>query len=218
MESEWVYYSRIFMEDEKSEVVTSLEYPDGIDRSRFSKDDIRRQTKLFWYAFEGKKFAPNYDAYPNCEGVVGWINPSPDARDGDKVYIVLSRRELCEYSDCDCETGARDLYDGRANTLKLLKYGKKSGVRFPALEQICFWFDERVIQGEIFIPAREQLMRTYKNEDMINKALLNIGGRFFMGSKSSSEIDKARAWAVGWGGCFYGYKLNLSTFNFFLAY
>ena len=55
----------------------------------FPADDVRSKALLYDYAFEGGKFSSDKDAYPNCQGVVGWINPDPNAPEGDRVYVIL---------------------------------------------------------------------------------------------------------------------------------
>ena len=214
------YYLRVFMENEKSKVVTSLEYSDSIDRSQFSKDDIRRQTKLFWYAFEGGKFSPNHDAYPNCQGVVGWINPYPTARDGCKVYVVLPEQKQVPYASKHCYVGAISSDSGRGNTRKLIEYGKEYGVKFSAAEYAYNYTKNGVKEGEAFLPAQEQLKNVIYNCAGIRKALRLIGGTFEGWLWSSSEEGTGYAWTVDsiGGDVVEGYKSNALSVSCFLAY
>ena len=162
----------------------------------FPADDVRSRTQLFWYAFEGKKFSPNHDAYPNCQGVVGWINPNPNAPDGDKIYVVLPEQQTLQYFTKFVETGTNDLYDGRANTLKLIKYGKKHNVNFPPAEFAFNYTENGVKKGEAFWPARKQLERVAENCYDIRKSLKLIGGTFEGWLWSSSERSGIYAWGV----------------------
>ena len=162
----------------------------------FPADDIRSRTKLFWYAFEGGKFSPDSEAYPNCQGVVGWINPDLNASEGDKIYVVLPEQKTLVYSYENVETGADNLYDGKANTQKLIEYGRKHLVSFPAAEYAYNYCKNGVKQGEAFLPAGEQLERVVGNRDDIRKSLKLIGGTFEDYLWSSSEGSNCLAWGV----------------------
>ena len=163
---------------------------------KFPESDIRSQTNLFWYAFEGGKFSPDSKAYPNCQGVVGWINPDPDAPEGNKIYVVLPEQQYLQYSTRYCLTGADDLYDGRANTKKLIEYGKKHDVCFPAAELAFNYCENGVKQGEAFLPAIGQLSLVARNCVGVRKALKLIGGTFEGWLWPSSELSDGGAWCV----------------------
>lgn len=162
----------------------------------FPADDIRSKAFLYDYAFEGGKFSTDPNAYPNCQGVVGWINPDPNAPDGDKIYVVLPEQQSLQYSTKFVETGANDLYDGRANTLNLIEYGKKHNVNFPPAEFAFNYCKNGVKKGEAFWPAREQLKRVCANCDCIREALRLIAGTFNGWLWSSSEYSSIDAWHV----------------------
>ena len=187
---------------------------------KFPADDIRSQTKLFWYAFEGKKFSPDPKAYPNCQGVVGWINPDPDAPEGERIYVVLPEQQYLQYSTRYCLTGADDLYDGRANTKKLIEYGKKHDVCFPAAELAFNYCENGVKQGEAFLPARDQLSLVARNCVGVRKALKLIGGTFKGWLWSSSEESSNYAWYVGSSNDSVSNfnKNNILSVSCFLAY
>ena len=169
----------------KTEVNSSEEL--SIVNPGFPADDVRSQTKLHWYAFEGGKFSSDPKAYPNCQGVVGWINPDPNTPEGNRIYIVLPYQHRLKYSNYFCKTDVKNTYGGRANTKKLLEYGKKHGVDFPAAEYAYNYCANGVKQGEAFWPAREQLRRIIKNVEGLRKALKLIGGTFEGCLWSSSE-------------------------------
>ena len=177
----------------------------SIVNSKFLADDIRSRTKLFWYAFEGGKFSPDSKAYPNCQGVVGWINPDPHAPEGERIYVVLSEQQELQYSSKYCDTIVKDLYDGKANTRKLLEYGKKYDIEFPAAEYAFNYCKNGVKQGEAFLPARKQLERVVKNCYDIRKSLKLIGGTFEGWVWSSSEYYRNYAWFG------HSYNGNMST-------
>ena len=187
----------------------------------FPADDVRSKALLYDYAFEGGKFSRNKDAYPNCQGVVGWINPDPKAREGDRVYVVLSEQQNLQYSNKDnCEVGADDLYDGRFNTQKLIEYSKGRNFKFPAAMYAYCYVKNGVKKGEAFLPAKKQLERVVENCDGVKKALKLIGGTFEGWLWSSSEYDDSNAWYVGSfdGDMIYLNKTNTISVSCFLAY
>ena len=123
-----------------------------------SDNDIRWTVELLDYAFEGGKFSPNPNAYPNCQGVVVWINPDSSAPVGDRVYVLLFGHERLCYSDEYYGHGAdTDADDGRANTKKLIEYGKEHNIRFPAAEYAYNYCKNGVKRGDAFLPAINQL-------------------------------------------------------------
>jgi len=89
----------------------------------FPTDDIRSKVLLFDYAFEGGKFASTSDAYPNCLGIVGWINPDPNAPEGDRIYVLLLKTRYFSYVEGYYLTEVNYLSDGR-DTLQFIDYGK----------------------------------------------------------------------------------------------
>ena len=184
----------------------------------FPANDVRSKALLYDYAFEGGKFSSDKDAYPNCQGVVGWINPDINAPEGDRVYIVLfDKTELhhqCEegvttapYCCRDipstfCETGINDFYDGRTNTKRWLEYGKQHDIKFEAAEYAFDYCKNGVKQGEAFIPAREQLMRVFVDVYPIlctlnwNDILVSIDDGYTVYLMSSSEYNDKVLYAI----------------------
>ena len=193
----WLAQKKVYVKSSKQECKTENVNQAVLSINQdFPSEDIRSRTKLHWYAFEGKKFAPNHDAYPNCQGVVGWINPDPNAPEGDRVYIVLPEQIRLKYSQKYHITGAEDLYDGRANTKRLLEYGKQHNVEFPAAELAYNYRKNGVKQGEAFLPAREQLVRVCEHLEELRKSLKKINGKFAGWLWSSSEHGNNNAWLV----------------------
>ena len=186
----------------------------------FPADDIRSQTKLFWYAFEGGKFSPDPEAYPNCQGVVGWINSAPNAPEGKRIYVVLPEQDNLRYSNEYCVTRVTDLYDGRANTKKLIDYGRDYDVRFPAAEYAFNYCKNGIKQGEAFLPAKKQLERVVKNCNGVKKALKLIGGTFKGWLWASSEYSSGYAMGVHslYGSTYTDDKGNTNLVSCFLAY
>ena len=188
--------------------------------SIFSADDIRSRTKLFWYAFEGEKFSRDPKAYPNCQGVVGWINPDPNAPEGERIYVVLPEQQKLPYASKLCYVGAIDLYNCRGNTLKLIEYGKKHNVKFPAAEFAFNYCNNGVKQGEAFLPARDQLSLVVENCVGVRRALKLIRGTFEDWLWSSSETSDGYAWGVNsnYDRVYYDSKNNVNSVSCFLAY
>ena len=75
------------------------------------------------------------------------------------------------WSDKDCETNIKDEYDGKGNTEKLIAYGKKHKINFPAAEWCAQYSKNGVNPGEGFMPASEQLKRIVANREIVNPAL-----------------------------------------------
>ena len=163
-----------------------------------------------YYAFEGGKFSKDPNAYPNCQGVVAWINPNPNAPIGERGLIITPDEVTLEWVDEDCEAGICDEEDGQANTRKLIAYGKEHGISFPAAKWCYAYSKNAVTPGEGFLPAKNQLKRIVANRDIINSALKRIGGVILDGwIWSSSEYSYGNAWNVlAYGGVYGGSKGN----------
>ena len=156
--------------------------------------------KVGWYAFAGGKFSPAPDAYANCQGVVGWVNPDKSAPIGQRGLIITPDEVKKAWSSVNCETNIKDEYDGKGNTEKLIAYGKAHGISFPAAEWCVRYSKNGVRPGEGFMPSKEQLKRIVANWELVNPALQKIDGIILDGwIWSSSEDDYAYAWVVNAG-------------------
>lgn len=151
--------------------------------------DIRSQVHLLDYAFEGGKFSPNPRAYPNCQGVVGYINPYADAHDGNKIFVVLPEQDMFAFAEGPCEVNTSRIRSGREATLKLIEYGKKFNLAFPAAEYAFNYCKNGIKQGEAFLPSITELNNVCSNADGVRKALERIGGSFEGGLWSSTEAE-----------------------------
>ena len=162
-----------------------------------TNDSVFPEVQIGWYAFAGGKFSPDPDAYPNCQGVVGWVNPDKSAPQGQRGLIVTPDEVQKAWSDKDCETNIKDEYDGKGNTEKLIAYGKKHKIKFPAAEWCAQYSKNGVKPGEGFLPAIKQLERIVVNREIVNPALKRINGVELYGwIWSSSEGNLSRAWFV----------------------
>ena len=147
-----------------------------VEKSAIEVKTFFPEVKVGWYAFAGGKFSPDPDSYPNCQGVVGWVNPDKSAPQGQRGLIVTPDEVEKAWSDKHCETNIKDEYDGKGNTEKLIAYGKKHKIKFPAAEWCNAYCKNGVKPREGFMPAKEQLERIVANREIVNPALQKIGG------------------------------------------
>lgn len=151
-----------------------------------AEDDCPKY-KVGWFAFEGEKYSPNPKAYPNCQGVVSWVNPDKDAPVGKKALILLPETFYSIWG-CWKMVDATSLDDGRLNTQKILRYARENKLNFPAAEWCASYCKNGISQGEVFWPAVNQLEAFAKNIKIINQAMEQIGGKELYGiCLSSSE-------------------------------
>ena len=184
-----------------------------VEKSAIEVKTFFSEVKVGWYAFAGGKFSPNPNAYANCQGVVGWVNPDKSAPMGQRGLIVTPDEVKKAWSDKHCETNIKDEYDGKGNTEKLIAYGKAHDISFPAAEWCAQYSKNGVKPGEGFMPASEQLKLIVANRKIVNPALQKIGGIILDGwIWSSSEYTNNTAWSVhahsgcvGWHYKSYGY-------------
>ena len=168
-----------------------------VEKSAIEVKTFFSEVKVGWYAFAGGKFSPDPDSYPNCQGVVGWVNPDKNAPQGQRGLIVTLDEVKKAWSDKHCETNIKDEYDGKGNTEKLIVYGKAHGISFPAAEWCAQYSQNGVRPGEGFMPASEQLKRIVANREIINPAMQKIDGVELGGwIWSSSKYSYNYAWTV----------------------
>ena len=186
-----------------------------VEKSAIEVETFFSEVKVGWYAFAGGKFSPVSDTYPNCQGVVGWVNPDKSAPQGQRGLIVTPDEVKKAWSDKDCETNIKDEYDGKGNTEKLIAYGKKHKINFPAAEWCAQYSKNGVRPGEGFMPSKEQLERIVANRKIVNPALQGIGGIILDGWYwSSSEYSYGTAWLVyAYDGSVYG---NSKYYNLYV--
>ena len=166
----------------------------------FGEDDIRSRVDIGWYAFAGGHFSPNKDAYPNCQGVIGIINDDPTAKEGNRVKVVLRHQKELKWCEKIIYTGVIDVNNGKENTRRLLEFGKKKGIKFPAMAFAQDYAFDGVKAGEAYVPARDELKELSKNFKVIDDALNQIGSSFDDWYWSSSELTNFFAWSVRSGG------------------
>ena len=155
-----------------------------------TNDSAVPEIQVGWYAFAGGKFSPDPNAYPNCQGVVCWVNPDKSAPQGQRGLVITPDEVEMMWSDKDCETNIKDEYDGKGNTKELIAYGKAHDIAFPAAEWCAQYSKNGVRPGEGFMPASEQLKRIVANREIVNPALQKINGVELSGwIWSSSEYD-----------------------------
>ena len=170
------------------------EYP--IINPEFDEDDIRSRIKIGWYAFAGGLFSPDKSAFPNCQGVIGIINDDPKAKEGNRVKVVLRHQKELKWCKKKIYTEVTDGNNGRENTRRLLEFGKKKGICFPAMEFAHDYNYDGVKVGTAYVPAMHELKKLSKNYEVIKKALEQIGSSFDDWYWSSSEFTIDRALGV----------------------
>ncbi len=119
----------------------------------FPTDDIRSKVLLFDYAFEGGKFASTSDAYPNCLGIVGWINPDPNAPIGDRLYVLLLEVRYFPYVDGYYLAEENYLSDG-CDTMKFIDSGK-SFILERSFKDVHYKYDKHGLD------QREKMMKRF---------------------------------------------------------
>ena len=155
------------------------------------------EIKVGWYAFEGGNFSPNPNAYPNCQGVVAYLSPDPYAPIGQRGLILTPDEIQLPWADEYCETESNDYEDGKSNTAKLIAYGKKNYIDFPAAEWCYSYSKNGVKPGEGFLPAKGQLRSIVTHQNTINPALEKIGGVILRGwILSSTEHLSDSVWGM----------------------
>lgn len=157
--------------------------------------DIRTKTKLYWYYFANGKFSADANAYKGCLGVVGWINPHPNAPDGNKIYIVLRKQVSKEFSQTDSDIKASDEYDGYNNTQLILNHAQEQKISFPAVTH-CNDMFQLNNERHSFLPAKEQAICLARNGLGIKKALSKIGSNFDGWMWTSSIFVPNNIWVV----------------------
>ena len=170
--------------------------------SKSRKPEICDSVNVGWYAFEGGKFSPNPDAYPNLQGVVAWCNPNLDAPKGQRGLIITPEQQSLLWGERYCKTGIGGKEDGSVNTKEILAYGHAHKIKFPAAEWCANYSKHGIKPGEGFLPAEEQLLMIAANSKVINVALRKIRGATLEGCCwSASEHGYGSAWFV-----YIGYK------------
>ena len=158
---------------------------------------METEVKVGWFAFAGGNFSPYPNAYPNCQGVVAWVNSDPNAPEGERGLIVTPDEVESPWTCAECYTGVTNDEDGKQNTRLLLDYGRKHGLRFQAAEFCNLYCRNGVKQGEAFLPAKNQLQKIVENVKIVNRSLSLIAGIMLGGwTWSSSEYDDGDAWGI----------------------
>ena len=153
--------------------------------------------KVGWYAFECGKFSENPKAYPNCQGVVAYLNSDPNAPTGQRGLILTPDEELYPYADGYYCAGSVDENDGKFNTIKMLLYNRNCNTVFCSAVWCSAHPRKGVRDGEAFFPAKNQLKKVIANRRIINPALKRINGDIIDGLYiSSTEYNEFNVWGM----------------------
>ena len=136
--------------------------------------------------FEGYRFSPNPDAYPNRQGVVSFVDMN--APKGKRIGVLLSKEVVStRYHPSYGLLGANDENDGLKNSLLI-------GIEKDGFEVLG------VDPKDIFSPAKKQGEMIVENLDLVNSALEKIGGDLLYDFNwLSTEIDEKNAWVMNFG-------------------
>ena len=100
-------------------------------------------------------------------------------------------------------------WQGKNNTRVVLEYCKSNGKSCPAFEYVNSYKTEGTIAGDWYLPAFGELNAIYGNKDVLNIALVKIGGTK-LGTGvywSSSEYSDYSAWVLSF------YNDSVSYYN-----
>ena len=194
---------------------------DKLLQKKSEMENLSSKIEVGYYAFAGGKFSPDPNAYPNCQGVVAWLNPDPNAPAGKRGLIITPDEVKLVWADKYCEIGICDEEDGQANTRRLIAYGKKHDIKFPAAEWCHSYSKNDVKSGDGFLPALNQLKGVVANRDIINPALEKIGSKILKNWVwSSFESCYTGAWCVfaDYGNVDWDYKKLANTVRCVIAF
>lgn len=165
---------------------------------QLDKEEAFSKISAGWYAYEGGKFSNHPDVFPNCQGVVGWVNLDKNAPVGQRGLIMLPEVPTLLWSDIPCEIGVTSFYKGgRFNTEKLLAYGREHNIRFPAAEWCASYCKNGIKPGEVFLPGVDEMIGLFGiSIDYVNTALRLLGGSARCGGFTSVGCDKDSVYAV----------------------
>ena len=158
-----------------------------------------------WYAFEGHRFSPDPNAYPNLQGVVAWLSRNLHAEPGEQGLIITPDKITKPWGDYCPPYNSLD--DGKQNTLSMLKDVKKRaesmsyfGKDLPIALWCAKYCKNGVKPGEGFMPAIHQLEAIVDNSYRVNDALKRINGALIGGTIWSSSETGQRAYCIktGW--------------------
>lgn len=209
----------------------ATEVAQELERGRTVSSEVMQQDlsklEVGWYAFEGKKFSPNPKAYPNCQGVVAWLNPDLNAPIGKRGLILTPDVIKTQWAEAYCKTEICDEEDGMTNTERLVAYAEMHEITFLAAQWCYLYSKNGVKPGEGFLPAKIQFKQVSANIDIINPALDKIGGRILDVAEwcwTSTEAENANRYKFAlvvspYAGCVeLGDKYDCYSVRCFLAF
>lgn len=158
---------------------------------------MENEIQVGYFAFAEKKFSPDPNAYPNCQGVVAWLNPDENALIGQKGLILIPETVITIWANKLCFIDVQDSLDGCANTQKIWDYARKNDVSFPAFRNCLRYSKNGIKAGEAFVPAIEQLQKIMLNQDIIDVSLSKINGDCLNATiMSSTEASVENVWTL----------------------
>jgi len=150
--------------------------------------DVFSCLRIGWYAFEGGRFSPYPDTFPNLIGVVAWLKPDLDAKAGERGFVILFDEYYGEWSLRNLLFCVRDSSDGAQNTKTMLQRVKSLKISIPVAE-FCEKVSNKIDWADAFIPAYKQLDKIASSYSIIRDAFEVVGKTFHPFLFSSTEVD-----------------------------
>jgi len=158
--------------------------------------DVALEPKVGWYAYANGIFAPYSDAYSGLLGIISWLNPDANAKEGERGLILVPKKFTDKWANSSGSTRVNNTVDGHSNTNKLMAWSKIKNYVFYAA-QVCAQYNILGIEkGQAFLPAVEQLNAIAKNVLPIRAAMRELGLDFKGKLLTSTEYTNHFAYTV----------------------
>ncbi len=156
-------------------------------KTTYAEENIFQHLQIGWYFFAEGNFSPYPDSFPNPIGVVAWLKPDIDAKEGERGLIILFDEFYGMWSDNMIQlVGCDSPSDGAENTRKLINAQKETKIKFPIAE---FCEQKNSSSCQCFIPAYKQLDKIANSYSILNGAFKKVGKKMHSVLFSSTEID-----------------------------
>jgi len=158
--------------------------------------DATIEPQVGGYAFVNGLFAPYSDAYSGLLGVVAWLNPDINAKEGERGLILIPNKFSDKWSNSYGKTQINHLSDGMHNTDKLMVWSNLKKYNFYAAQKCINYHSKGIEKGQAFLPAVNQLSEIVKNVTPIRAAMRELGLEFGGKLLSSTEYNHYYAYTV----------------------
>ena len=158
--------------------------------------DATLEPQIGGYAFINDIFAPYPTAYSGLLGIVSWLNPDANAKPGERGLILIPKKFTDKWANSYGRTGINHVYDGAANTDKLMVWSNLKKYVFYAAQMCNKYSSKGIEKGQAFLPAVEQLSAIVKNIKPIRAAMKELGLDFGGKLLTSTEYTEHYAYTV----------------------